>query len=88
MNKPMFEFTLSCMGKGNYVCPPDAGPAWREAFAAGCDMEELEANLLLTPTERLAKHEKKRNEWFEFEAFMEKINRGRNFIRSQHVHSR
>jgi len=54
----MFEFTLACMGKGNYVCPPDAGPAWREAYEAGCDMEELEANLRLTPWERLLKHDK------------------------------
>jgi hypothetical protein len=88
MKKPMFDFTLSCMGKGNYVCPPDAGPAWRRAFEAGCDMEELEANLLLTPEERLAKHQRKLDEWFEFEAFMEKINRGRNFLRLQYVHSR
>jgi hypothetical protein len=84
----MFEFTLSCKGKGNYVCPPDAGPAWRASFAAGFDMEEVKANLRLTPEERLVKHDRKLNEWLEFEAFMEKINRGRKFIKSRYVHSR
>lgn len=84
----MFEFTLACMGKGNYVCPPDAGPAWREAYEAGCDMEELEANLRLTPWERLLKHDKKLNELLEFEAFMEKFRCGWNFIQSQHVNTR
>ena len=67
----MFEFTLVCMGKGNYVCPPDAGPAWRAAYAAGNDMEELEATLQLTPEERLLKHDRKRNELLEFRAFLE-----------------
>jgi len=70
------------MGKGNYVCPPDAGPAWRAAFEAGCDMEELEANLRLTPEERLLKHDRKLNEWLEFEAFLGKLERGLNFIKS------
>ena len=80
----MFEFTLACMGKGNYVCPPETGPAWREAYEAGCDMEELEANLQLAPEERLLKHDKKLNELLAFEAFMENIKRGWSFIRSQH----
>jgi hypothetical protein len=84
----MFEFTLACMGKGNYVCPPDAGPEWRAACEAGCDMEELEANLRLTPWERLLKHDRKLNGLLEFEAFMEKVCRGWSFIKSQHVHPR
>jgi len=86
--KAMFEFTKTCIGSGNYVCPPDAGPAWRAACEAGCDMEHLEANLKLTPWERLLKHDKLRNEWLEFEAFMEKINRGLRFIKSHHVNTR
>jgi hypothetical protein len=45
-------------------------------------MEELEANLRLTPWERMQKHDKKLNEWLEFEAFLEKLERGRNFIKS------
>ena len=76
------------MGKGNYVCPPDAGPHWRAAYEAGCDMEELEANLRLTPEERMLKHDRKLNEWLEFKAFMEKLGRGWNFIQSQHGYSR
>jgi hypothetical protein len=84
----MFEFTLACMGKGNYVCPPDAGLEWREAYEAGCDMEELQANLRLTPWERLLKHDKKLNELLEFEAFMEKLWQGWNLVKSKHVHSR
>ena len=84
----MFEFTKTSVGSGKYVCPPDAGPAWRAAYEAGCDMEHLEANLKLTPEERLLKHDKLRNEWLEFKAFMEKIYRGCIFIKSNHVHSR
>lgn len=72
------------MGKNDYVCPSNAGPAWRAAFEAGCDMEELEANLRLTEWERLVKHDKKLAELLEFEAFIEKLQRGWNFIRSQH----
>lgn len=84
----MFEYTLACMGKGNYVCPPDAGPAWRAAYEAGCDMEELETNLRLTPWERMQKHGRKLNEWFEFEAFLEKLEHGLIFIKSQHGNPR
>lgn len=84
----MFEFTLTCIGSKNYVCPPDAGAAWRAAYDAGCDMEQIEANLKLTPWERLLKNDKMRNEWFEFESFMGKIYRGYNFLKSQYVHPR
>ena len=80
----MFEFTLACMGKGNYVCPDDAGPGWQTAYEAGCDMEELQANLRLTPEGRLAKHDKKLAEWLEFEAFREGVLRGWTFLHSQH----
>jgi hypothetical protein len=76
----MFEFTRTCCGTGKYVCPPDAGPAWRAALEAGINMEELEVNLRLSSEERIAKHDKLINEWLEFEAFMEKINRGWIFI--------
>ena len=40
-----------------YVCPPDAGPAWRAAYEAGLDMAALEHALTLTPDERLDQHE-------------------------------
>ena len=45
--------------KSTYVCPPDAGPAWRAAYEAGCDMAEIEENLRLAPEERLEKHQRK-----------------------------
>jgi hypothetical protein len=38
---------------GEYAMPPDAGPAWRAAFAAGVDMSLIEENLKLNPWERL-----------------------------------
>ena len=36
-----------------YLCPPDAGPAWRAAHESGLDMSLIEENLRLTPWERL-----------------------------------
>ena len=48
--------TLAQMN-GKYVCPPDAGPAWREAMQSGFDMSLIEASLKLTPEERLAEHQ-------------------------------
>jgi hypothetical protein len=84
----MFEFTRASMGKGNYNCPPDAGPAWREASEAGLDMFELEENLRLSPWERLIKHDKKLNELLAFEAFVEKLQRGWKFIQSHYGYSR
>ena len=82
----MFEFTLECKRTGRSECPPDAGPAWRECREMGVDMHELEENLRLTPWERLVKNDKLLNEWLHFEAFMEELNRGWNFIRLQHGH--
>ena len=48
--------TLAQMN-GKYVCPPDAGPAWRAAMAAGIDMSLIEHALTLTPEQRLAEHQ-------------------------------
>ena len=42
---------------GEYVMPPDAGPAWRAAHAAGIDMSLIEDALKLTPEERPAEHQ-------------------------------
>ncbi|HEY3854452.1 MAG TPA: hypothetical protein VGO67_08680 [Verrucomicrobiae bacterium] len=50
------EFTLAQMN-GLYVCPPDAGPGWREAMEAGFDMTLIEAALAQTPQERLDEHQ-------------------------------
>ena len=44
--------TLAQMN-GEYLMPPDAGPAWRAAAAAGMDMSLLEENLKRSPWERL-----------------------------------
>ena len=43
---------------GEYAMPPDAGPAWRAAHAAGIDMSLIEASLRLTPEQRLADHQR------------------------------
>ena len=41
-----------------YVCPPDAGPAWRAACDYGFDMSLVEDALKLTPEQRLARHQR------------------------------
>lgn len=41
-----------------YVCPPDAGPAWRAACKYGFDMSLVEAALKQTPEERLEEHQR------------------------------
>ena len=50
------EMTLAQMN-GEYAMPPDAGPAWRAAHAAGIDMSLIEDSLKLTPEQRLAEHQ-------------------------------
>jgi hypothetical protein len=50
------ETTLAQMN-GEYSMPPDAGPAWRAAHAAGIDMSLIEDSLKLTPEQRLAEHQ-------------------------------
>jgi len=42
---------------GEYAMPPDAGPAWRAAHAAGIEMSVIEELLRLTPEQRLAEHQ-------------------------------
>jgi len=49
----MFDSETLAQMNGKYVCPPDAGPAWRAAMAAGIDMSLIEENLRRTPWERL-----------------------------------
>jgi hypothetical protein len=44
--------TLAQMN-GEYLMPPNAGPAWRAAFASGIDMSLIEENLKRSPWERL-----------------------------------
>jgi hypothetical protein len=51
------EETLAQMN-GKYVCPPDAGPAWRAAMDYGFDMSLIEDALQLTPEQRLEQHQR------------------------------
>ena len=74
--------------KKPYVCPPDAGPAWRAAYEAGIDMEALEESLLLTPEQRLEKLQQMLDAHFERERLLEKLIRAWQFAQKQHVHSR
>ena len=40
-----------------YICPPDAGPAWRAAAEMGIDMSLIEIALTKTPWERMQDHD-------------------------------
>ena len=44
-----------------YVCPSDAGPAWRRACEYGFDMSLLEEALQMSEEERLADHQRALN---------------------------
>jgi len=50
------ETLIEQLNRG-YVCPPDAGPAWRAAYEAGIDMSAIERALEMTPEQRLAEHQ-------------------------------
>ena len=56
-NDCMIDETVLAQINGAYVCPPDAGPAWRAAYEAGIDVSLIEENLRLTPEERLERHQ-------------------------------
>jgi hypothetical protein len=51
------EALIEQLNRG-YVCPPDAGPAWRAACDYGFDMSLVEDALTKTPEERLAEHQR------------------------------
>ena len=51
------EATLAQMN-GEYIIPPDAGPAWRAAAEYGFDMSLIEDALQLTPEQRLEQHQR------------------------------
>ena len=46
---------------GGYVCPEDAGPAWRAAHEAGVDMGLIQDALEMTPEKRLQAHQRALN---------------------------
>ena len=52
------------------------------------EITPFEEFLRLTPEERLCQNDIMANRLLDLEAFMGKIYRGWNFIKSQHVHSR
>jgi len=51
------EALIEQLNRG-YVCPPDAGPAWRAACEYGFDMSLVEDALGKTPEERLEEHQR------------------------------
>jgi hypothetical protein len=54
-----------------YVCPPDAGPAWRAACDYGFDMSLVEAALGMTPEQRIEEHQRALDLLLEIEAARE-----------------
>ncbi len=53
----MIDEGILAQMNGEYVVPPDAGPAWREATSAGIDMSLIERTLEQSHAERLATHQ-------------------------------
>ena len=51
------EALIDQLNRG-YVCPLDAGPAWRAACDYGFDMSLVEDALSQTPEERLDEHQR------------------------------
>jgi len=49
-----------------YVCPPNAGPAWRAASEYGLDMSLLDDSLRMSEEERLADHQRALNRVLRF----------------------
>jgi len=60
------EALIEQLNRG-YVCPPDAGPAWRAACDYGFDMSLVDEALLMTP----AQHQHALNLLLEIEAARE-----------------
>ncbi len=54
----MLDEALIAQLNAGYVCPADAGPAWRAACEEGIDMALMEDALRLTRWERLLEHDR------------------------------
>ena len=67
------DATIEQLNRG-YVCPPDAGPAWRAAHEFGFDMSLIEDALTKTPEQRLDDHQQALNLVLEIEAAREALN--------------
>ena len=57
----MLDEKLLAQISGPYVCPPEAGPAWRAACEYGFDMSLVEEALRKTPEQRLEEHQQALN---------------------------
>ena len=62
----MLDEALIAKLNAGYVCPPDAGPAWRAACDYGIDMSLVEESLQMTEEERLADHQRALNRVLRF----------------------
>jgi hypothetical protein len=65
------DATIKQLNQG-YVCPPDAGPAWRAACEYGFDMSLVEDALRMTPEQRLEEHQHALDLVLEIEAARER----------------
>jgi hypothetical protein len=61
------EALIEQLNRG-YVCPPDAGPAWRAACEYGFDMSLVEDALRMTPEQRILEHQRALDLALELEA--------------------
>jgi hypothetical protein len=57
----MLDERLLAALNGPYVCPPEAGPAWRAACEYGFDMSLVEDALSKTAEQRLEEHQRALN---------------------------
>lgn len=64
----MLDEALTAQLNAGYVCPPDAGPAWRAVHEDGIDMSLIQDALQMTPEERLRDHEAVGNSFLDVEA--------------------
>jgi hypothetical protein len=64
------ETLIELLNRG-YVCPPDAGPAWRAAHEAGIDMSLIEDALAMTYEQRLEDHQRALTQMLELQAAFE-----------------
>lgn len=65
------DAAIAVLNRG-YVCPPEAGPAWRAACDYGLDMSLVEDALDMTPEQRLEEHQHALNLLLEIESSRER----------------
>lgn len=61
------EALIEQLNRG-YTCPPNAGPAWREACDYGFDMSLVESALNMTFEQRVQEHQRALDLVLEIEA--------------------